>query len=906
MVMEMDPMTLFQTIYSGFGEHLTEHDVMNGFDEMDTKGNSKISCKEFKLFARDHHLDKTYARAKDAFDVLSDGESNITLITFKRYVNNPSPPEEALEFVTKLLGGWAYDPESMPVGAREMSMSRIKDLISDKQLKTDWKDRIRALQSFTRQVCRYSKQKFEKIMRKYAMFYTFQLRDRRTKVHRCVCMSIAKIAMSQTIYMLKIVPRLLNALFEYGIRSKIQTVADNAAQAALALIRHVPDTNKGVILKVLLKNCQDKLHNATRMGAFGLLSLSLAADFVFKVDRTMEDWKRIADVVSIGIRDKDEDVRHNAFSCLAQLEGTRFDLTKPVLEKLSKVQNDSYENVKQYVDLTNPALFITESIQAGALLKEDEESEYDLDPAPALSPLILSPCVAYSENVLKSQRLPLAQSKRRYTTDEDMWEVNEYEELLDDIIGIIETDGSKFTTKEEMGRFFPGLDISVLPENLLVDSDALRPLFPNLSKARDAYQQAYSRHIEIITPRVFGSFGDAGSWENKLSGVRPEIQNMNLSFSSPSPTGLTSDDLDLEPILSVSSPKVHAATQELEHLQNQRNNMLQGLFSSVNQDDDLVLEVSPSLRKLQEELADAEARTQKRGFEVLKMQKELRVMIKDSNAPKTFQIQTPRGAFDLTSQLELDFYNQLVEQERENNQYLEEIVAQQNEDQSMSIEVLESKVSKMLQEANRRQSAHYDEVTELKDQIEELTEQLEKEESNQSHHRQELKSEIRKLGTEHTQTVSNLNNLTHESDILKLTVNSNASKLQRLGILSTQLKASQTVVVNQDNEIKALQNKLDSVQNDLRDKTKQFYTMMERTKGLEQTLHEGTAQKKSDMEVLTRKIDEMQNQMQNLQIQDARREAESSTLARLESMDLVDHAEHPGYCGISSDPCCVQ
>ena len=75
----------------------------------------------------------------------------------------------------KNVRGWAYDPESMPAGAREMSMSRIKDLISDKQLKTDWKDRIRALQSFTRQVCRYSKQKFEKIMRKYAMFYTFQV-----------------------------------------------------------------------------------------------------------------------------------------------------------------------------------------------------------------------------------------------------------------------------------------------------------------------------------------------------------------------------------------------------------------------------------------------------------------------------------------------------------------------------------------------------------------------------------------------------------------------------------------------------------------------------------------------------------------------------------------------------------
>lgn len=83
------------------------------------------------------------------------------------------------------------------------------------------------------------------------------------------------------------------------------------------------------------------------------------------------------------------------------------------------------------------------------------------------------------------------------------------------------------------------------------------------------------------------------------------------------------------------------------------------------------------------------------------------------------------------------------------------------------------------------------EVTGLKDQIEELTEQLD----------EELKSEIKKLQStinekalEHTQTVTDLNNLTQKNLQLKITVDSNASKLQKLEVLSSQLKASQNVV----------------------------------------------------------------------------------------------------------------
>lgn len=58
-------------------------------------------------------------------------------------------------------------------------------------------------------------------------------------------------------------------------------------------------------------------------------------------------------------------------------------------------------------------------------------------------------------------------------------------------------------------------------------------------------------------------------------------------------------------------------------------------------------------------------------------------------------------------------------------------------------------------------------------------------------------------------------------------------------------------MVDQDREIKELQSKLESVQKDLHDKTRQFYAMHQKTKGLEKTIHtihEGKVQKKSDID----------------------------------------------------------
>ena len=71
--------------------------------------------------------------------------------------------------------GWVFEPLYRPSGG-EMSLDVIKKLIGDKTLKTDWQERIDAMRSFTRQCSRWTdNNKFEKTIRKYAMFFTMQV-----------------------------------------------------------------------------------------------------------------------------------------------------------------------------------------------------------------------------------------------------------------------------------------------------------------------------------------------------------------------------------------------------------------------------------------------------------------------------------------------------------------------------------------------------------------------------------------------------------------------------------------------------------------------------------------------------------------------------------------------------------
>merc|ERR1711879_49799 len=134
--------------------------------------------------------------------------------------------------------------------------------MGDKKLKPEWTERIDAMRSFTRQSIRLNdREKFSKRIRRFAGYYTYQMQDRRTQVFRVACESIAKLTLNKGRQLIKVAPRLLQAMFDYGVRGKVQIAADSAAQVCLAIVKHIPDSSKDVILDCIIENAKDKKYD---------------------------------------------------------------------------------------------------------------------------------------------------------------------------------------------------------------------------------------------------------------------------------------------------------------------------------------------------------------------------------------------------------------------------------------------------------------------------------------------------------------------------------------------------------------------------------------------------------------------------------------------------------------------
>jgi len=361
-----------------FAEPVTFSDVQAVFETLDQAQDKRITKKKFvKLFPE---LGVS-GDANDIFKALdAKNTRGVTMDDFQELIRDP--PEEIIDFLAKLLSGFVYDTKYPPPNG-EMDMDKIKALLADKSSKSEWQERIKAMQSFTRQVCKMrDNKKFDTRIRKFALGFTVQLKDRRTSVFRAACASLAKIAIAKEGAFIKVAPRLIQALFDTGIRGKVQIAADSAAQCCLAIVKHCPDNNKGLILDTLGKNVKEKGYDFSRIAAYALLSLVLANVIFTKKKHNDGWWKKVAGLVKLGIKDASAIVRRNAHGCLVQIEAANSSYAETVISKLKKTEMKTFKEMKGIIDVIDPNLQLTRTISLAKHSKKEQTP--DLNPNPIL------------------------------------------------------------------------------------------------------------------------------------------------------------------------------------------------------------------------------------------------------------------------------------------------------------------------------------------------------------------------------------------------------------------------------------------------------------------------------------------------------------------------------------------
>jgi len=333
---------------NAFGETIQESDVQAAYEQIDKSGEKRVRLKRFKLICEELNLTNENDRYEQLFQQIDLNERGFFRFQdLQNFFEDPSL--ESYEFCERLLGGFMYD-KSYSNFQNELALDDIKALIN--KLDAGWEDRVRALQSFTRQMLKQKKKtRFSTSITQFAQHLCLQLKDRRTIVSRAICITIAKICRKKKDWCSHVASRLLKSLLDCGVRGNVQIAADSAAQCCLAIVKNVPDNRKGDLTATIIDGCQDRGYSNVRICSFVLLSqlMQQAIDSntcPVKKQKVNEWWDEVIEVIQRGIKDSDKNVRSNAYRCLLQLELFRPRQGKAIVNKFKRVQMNTYDKIR--------------------------------------------------------------------------------------------------------------------------------------------------------------------------------------------------------------------------------------------------------------------------------------------------------------------------------------------------------------------------------------------------------------------------------------------------------------------------------------------------------------------------------------------------------------------------------
>jgi len=322
-----------------FGEPLTDADVQYVFEKCDINADKRISMKEFLAAMDTLHIDISADRLKKFFNHMDTAhDRSLSLEEFREGLKHVSSSEQ--EIWQKMLeSDFVEDLDSPP------DIEKIRDTLS--KTNTDWRFRISAMHSFMKMCCKkQSKKRFDTLMRPVREPLLLQLGDRRSAVVRECCIVIAKIALTQTSYLTKWAPRIIEVLFE-TMRIRVEIISVSAHQAARAVVRCVPESRRMELTTQLLKSSSQP-YIIVRQKSYQYINMMLHHTREESIKKSKEYWNNIIAGLVKGLQDPSIEVRKAAMFTTCEVYLLNESRTKKdIISKVRKKTAESFYDVMQ-------------------------------------------------------------------------------------------------------------------------------------------------------------------------------------------------------------------------------------------------------------------------------------------------------------------------------------------------------------------------------------------------------------------------------------------------------------------------------------------------------------------------------------------------------------------------------
>eukprot|EP01084_Bolivina_argentea_P237861 399640_1 len=326
---------------NGFGEPLSDIDMLFAFDFIDFKKDRKITFDEFEICCKRLNVN---GKPNTLFNTLDDEKSeSITLNTFKSAINKRN--SILMDFWYKLLSGKHL--EQTPLGGDIEFDEANKLLLNNKNSEND---RLNAMYSITRKICNLKKwenqEKFDKQFKKSLGPLLNQLKDRNNSIVRQVCICLSKIFIVKKGMYRQFTIRTLENLAEV-IKLQDEKIHMSSKYCVMTMIKYIPDRSACPMMKIICENCCAKNFVKLRSANFEYVNYYLFVMIKEFEEKKKIFWEFVEKALKGGLNDSDPGVRDLAYIALVKIEMLNKDLSEKYVSTLKKARKEKFNALKK-------------------------------------------------------------------------------------------------------------------------------------------------------------------------------------------------------------------------------------------------------------------------------------------------------------------------------------------------------------------------------------------------------------------------------------------------------------------------------------------------------------------------------------------------------------------------------
>jgi len=299
-------------------KQISEEDLQKAFKRCDQDNDGVLRIADFCLAMESLGLQWSLDEAKSAFKLIDvNRDKSIDYEAFKHGVYHINADNLEV-FWTRLLTG-EVEEEKKEV-EEEYTRELILDLLKD--VKGDWRKRVKAINNLVILLKELSDADFQEDFPNWSESLTLQVKDRRSQVSRAAAENVGKIIAHRKRAFHPFVTFWFPALMAVARMTGVKVQSQSAHQLCKVLVINVSDTpEEHFTLDSIIDQYENGVHRLLKKACFEYLTIIL--EQISKKDEnvpsTEEYLNKIQKMLSKGIEDSDSGTRNQAFRGLAFL-----------------------------------------------------------------------------------------------------------------------------------------------------------------------------------------------------------------------------------------------------------------------------------------------------------------------------------------------------------------------------------------------------------------------------------------------------------------------------------------------------------------------------------------------------------------------------------------------------------